>query len=84
MSHLRKLSHAIWHCQYHTVWVPKYRYRVLTGPVGKEVYTGSTEPTGVAGRGPCLPPLGASTQPLSEGPKQSHVLWAWFFTFRTH
>ncbi|WP_419622231.1 transposase, partial [Thiolapillus sp.] len=21
----------LWHCQYHIVWVPKYRYRVLTG-----------------------------------------------------
>lgn len=39
MSRFRKLSHAIWYCQYHMVWVPKYRYRVLTGPVGKEVYT---------------------------------------------
>lgn len=39
MSRFRKLSHAIWYCQYHMVWVPKYRYRVLTGPVGREVYT---------------------------------------------
>lgn len=39
MSRFRKLSHAIWHCQYHLVWVPKYRYRILTGPVGQEVYT---------------------------------------------
>ena len=37
MSHSRKLSHAIWHCQYHIVWVPKYRYRILTGLVGQEV-----------------------------------------------
>ena len=33
MSRFRKLSHTIWHCQYHIVWVPKYRYRVLTGAV---------------------------------------------------
>lgn len=39
MSRFRKLSHAIWYCQYHMVWVPKYRYRVLMGPVGKEVLT---------------------------------------------
>ncbi len=39
MSRFRKLSHAIWYCQYHMVWAPKYRYRVLRGPVGKEVYT---------------------------------------------
>lgn len=27
----------IWHCQYHIVWVPKYRYRILTGRVAEEV-----------------------------------------------
>ena len=36
MSRFRKLTHAIWHCQYHIVWVPKYRYRVLDGLVGHE------------------------------------------------
>lgn len=29
----RKLSHSIYHCNYHIVWSPKYRYRVLTGVV---------------------------------------------------
>ena len=29
----------IWHCQYHVVWVPKYRYRILKGAVGEEVYS---------------------------------------------
>jgi putative transposase len=38
MSRFRKLTHAIWHCQYHIVWTPKYRFRVLTGPVRQEVY----------------------------------------------
>jgi len=38
VSRFRKLSHALWHCQYHLVWVPKYRYRILQGPVGQEVY----------------------------------------------
>ena len=37
MGQFRKLSHTIWHCQYHIVWVPKYRYRILTGPVKEEV-----------------------------------------------
>jgi len=37
MSRFRKLSHTLWHCQYHIVWVPKYRFRILTGPVAKEV-----------------------------------------------
>ena len=35
MSRFRKLSHAIWHCQYHIVWAPKYRYRILGGQVGE-------------------------------------------------
>ena len=37
MSRFRKLSQTIWHCQYHIVWVPKYRFRVLKGPVAEEV-----------------------------------------------
>jgi len=38
MSRFTKTSHVLWHCQYHIVWVPKYRYRVLKGPIGSEVY----------------------------------------------
>ena len=38
MSRFEKLSHVIWHCQYHIVWVPKYRYRVLKGAIGEEVH----------------------------------------------
>jgi putative transposase len=38
MSMFKKASHVIWHCQYHIVWVPKCRFHVLQGPVGKEVY----------------------------------------------
>lgn len=37
MSRFRRLSHAIWHCQYHVVWVPKYRFRILEGKVADEV-----------------------------------------------
>lgn len=37
MSRFRKLSHTIWHCQYHIVWTPKYRYRILTGQIAEEV-----------------------------------------------
>ena len=37
MSRFRKLSQTIWHCQYHIVWVPKYRLRILKGQVGYEV-----------------------------------------------
>jgi putative transposase len=37
MSRFRKLSHAIWHGQYHFVWIPKYLYRILQGNVAYEV-----------------------------------------------
>ena len=37
MSRFRKLSQTLWHCQYHIVWTPKYRYRLLSGKIGREV-----------------------------------------------
>ena len=37
MSRFSKLSHSIWHCQYHIVFVPKYRYRVLENAIAKEL-----------------------------------------------
>ena len=37
MSRFKSLAHAIWHCHYHIVWVPKYRFRILKGEVKKEV-----------------------------------------------
>ena len=37
MSRFRKLSQTIWHCQYHILWTPKYRYRILTGELGQDV-----------------------------------------------
>ncbi len=37
MSRFRKLSQTIWHCQYHIVWVPKYRHRILSGEIAREV-----------------------------------------------
>jgi len=37
MSRFEKLSHVIWHCQYHIVWIPKYRYKVLNGKIKEEV-----------------------------------------------
>ena len=37
MSRFKKLSQTIWHCQYHIVWVPKYRFKVLYGKVKEEV-----------------------------------------------
>ena len=37
MSRFKKLAQTIWHCQYHIVWVPKYRFRILEGKVATEV-----------------------------------------------
>ena len=37
MSRFRKLSQTLWHCQYHVVWVPKYRFRILKEEIKEEV-----------------------------------------------
>lgn len=33
MSKYKKLSHVIYKCDYHIVWVTKYRLRILTGTI---------------------------------------------------
>ncbi len=33
MPKYRKLTHVVYQCDYHIVWAPKYRYRVLTGAI---------------------------------------------------
>ena len=33
MSKYKKISHVIYYHVYHIVWTPKYRYRVLIGPI---------------------------------------------------
>ena len=33
MAKYRKQAHVLYQCTYHIVWVPKYRYRVLTGAI---------------------------------------------------
>ncbi len=38
MSRFKRLSHVIWCCKYHIVWVPKYRFRILTGAVAGELF----------------------------------------------
>ncbi|NDJ55825.1 IS200/IS605 family transposase [Enterobacteriaceae bacterium 4M9] len=38
MSRFQKASHVLWCCQYHIVWTPKYRFRILRNNVGREVY----------------------------------------------
>ena len=38
MSRFGKLSHVVWHCQYHIVWTPKYRYKILKSAIAREIY----------------------------------------------
>ena len=33
MSKYKKLSHVVYKCDYHIVWVPKYRLRILKGSI---------------------------------------------------
>ena len=44
MSRFKRLSHTIWHCEYHIVWVPKYRYRVMQGKIKEEVGKAANDP----------------------------------------
>ena len=37
MSKYKKQGHVVYKCDYHVVWVPKYRFRILTGEVGRLV-----------------------------------------------
>lgn len=37
MSKYKKLSHVVYKCDYHIVWVPKYRYRILKGIIKEHV-----------------------------------------------
>ena len=31
MTKWKRLSHTIYHCKYHVVWYPKYRYKIQKG-----------------------------------------------------
>ena len=33
MSRFKKLSHTIYESKYHLVWIPKYRFRIMTGTI---------------------------------------------------
>ncbi|MDD3928087.1 MAG: IS200/IS605 family transposase, partial [bacterium] len=33
MENYRKLSHSVYRCEYHLVWVPKYRYQILVADI---------------------------------------------------
>ena len=36
---LRRQAHAVYRCQYHLVWIPRYRYKVLTKGVDSYLLT---------------------------------------------
>ena len=38
MSRYEQASHVFWRCQYHIVWTPKYRFKILKNNIGKDVY----------------------------------------------
>lgn len=37
MRDFKRLAHAVWQGKYHLVWCPKYRFRILSGEVGRSV-----------------------------------------------
>ena len=37
MNDVRSLSHTVWECKYHIVWIPKYRKKVLYGQIRKHL-----------------------------------------------
>jgi len=37
MSKYRKLTHVVYKCDYHIVFAPKYRFRILTGVIAENV-----------------------------------------------
>ena len=37
MNDVRSLSHTVWECKYHIVWIPKYRKKVLYGQIRKQL-----------------------------------------------
>ncbi|CAD5258091.1 transposase [Imperialibacter sp. EC-SDR9] len=37
MSNFKKLSHVLYRCDYHIVWTPKYRFKVLEGLVKQQL-----------------------------------------------
>ncbi len=37
MSRFHKIAHVLWHCQYHFVWVPKYRYKIMEGEMKRDL-----------------------------------------------
>jgi putative transposase len=43
MSEFQHLSHTVWECKYHVVWIPKYRRKELYGELRRHLGTIRTE-----------------------------------------
>ena len=41
MDDYRRLSHSVWECKYHVVFIPKYRRKILYGEMRRELRTAS-------------------------------------------
>jgi putative transposase len=39
MYEFQHLSHTVWECKYHVVWIPKYRRKVLYGELRRHLGT---------------------------------------------
>ena len=37
MQDVQSLSHTVWDCKYHIIWIPKYRKKVLYGELRKHL-----------------------------------------------
>ena len=37
MNRFEKLAQSVWECKYHIVWCPKYRFKILTGEIGRSL-----------------------------------------------
>ena len=70
MDKWKKLSHVIYQCKYHIVWVPKYRYRILKGPVKEFVEGRGVEVGGGDGLGTIILP-----RPLPEPVISEVLVW---------
>lgn len=37
MNNVKSLSHSVWDCKYHIVWIPKYRRKIMFGQIRKHL-----------------------------------------------
>ena len=49
MDHFQRLSHSVWDCKYHVIWIPKYRRKELYGDKRKVVVNTIKKWAGIKG-----------------------------------